>query len=234
MSATLLPPTVTPAPEEAVRPSDNGGNGGGGGNFEERHYGPNENPESDPERWKTPLSAYRTAALFAVFSITSVFATLTHILASRWVHSKDWVPIGLPHILYLNTAVLLASSFTFEFARSSLAREALQGCVRWLSTTLILGVAFVAGQIVAWRQFIGRGLHLGSNLGSFFFYCFTAAHAIHLLGGVIALFYVILFANRLSQRGRQKTAVSAVAFYWHFMDGLWLYLLALLFMTIQH
>jgi heme/copper-type cytochrome/quinol oxidase subunit 3 len=42
-----------------------------------------------------------------------------------------------------------------------------------------------------------------------------------------------LFAKTLAQRGRQKTAVTAVAFYWHFMDGLWLYLLALLFFSIQ-
>ena len=234
MAATLLPPTVQPAREESPRISDGGGNGNGGGNIEERHYSPGENPESDPERWKTPLSAYRTAALFAVFSITSVFATLTHILASRWVHSKDWVPISLPHVLYANTGVLLVSSVTFELARRSLAREALRRCVRWLSITLLLGMLFIVGQIAAWRELVFRGLHPISNPGSFFFYCFTAVHGLHLLGGVLALAYVIVFAGRLASRGREKTAVGTVAFYWHFMDALWMYLLALLVFTIEH
>lgn len=232
IAVTLIPPTL-PEQEEAARPSDNGGNGNGGGNFEEPDRGPNENPEPDPERYATPLSAYKTAALFAMFSIMSVFATLTHILESRWVHSRDWVPIDLPHILYLNTAVLLASSLTFELARRSISREALNRCVRWLAITLLLGVCFVAGQVVAWREVVARGLFVASNPGSFFFYFFTAAHGLHLVGGFLALTYVIVFAKTLSQRGRQKTAVSAVAFYWHFMDVLWIYLLALLLFTIQ-
>ena len=233
MPATLPPPPVSVEPEELVRPSDNGGNGSGGGNIEEPDRGPNENPEPDPERYDTPLSAYKTAAFFAMVSITSLFSALTHILESRWVHSRDWVPIDLPHILYFNTAVLLASSLTFELARRSLARDAFQRCVRWLGVTLLLGAGFVAGQVMAWREFVARGLFVASNPGSFFFYFFTAAHGLHLVGGFLALSYVILFAKTLAQRGRQKTAVSAVAFYWHFMDGLWLYLLALLFFTIQ-
>lgn len=240
MSATILPPTapspVSPSqPEQALHPSDNdGGNGTGGGDSEERRYGPNEEPEANPERWATPLSAYRTVALFAVFSVTSVFAAITHVLASRWVHSKDWLSVSLPHILYLNTVVLLISSWTIELARRSLAREAFQRCLRWLSVTLFLGTAFVAGQIMAWREFVFRGFYLTSNPGSFFFYFLTAAHGLHLLAAVLALAYVMVFANRLVRRGRQQTAVNTVAFCWHFLDGLWLYVLALLFMTIQH
>jgi len=233
MSATLLPPTI-PAPiEEPVRPPDGGGNGNGRDNFEEPHYGPNEDPQNDPEHWATPLSAYRAAALFAVFSITSVFATLTHILASRWVHSKDWTSVRLPHILYFNTAILLVSSLTIELARLSLSREAFKRSVSWLWFTLILGIVFVAGQVVAWKEIVLRGLYLTSNPGSFFFYFLTAAHGVHLLGGMLALSYVIVFAGGLVRRGRQKTAVSTVAFYWHFMDALWIYLLALLLTSVQ-
>ena len=237
MSATLVPPPVVPPNEEGVRPSDTGGNGGGGRNIEERHYGGGDNPEGDPdnnpERWSTPLSAYRTVALFAIFSITSVFATLTHILAARWVNSRDWIPLALPHILYLNTGVLLISSLTIEVARFSLAREAFHRSVRWLWVTLILGIAFVAGQIIAWKAFVLRGLYLSSNPGSFFFYFLTGAHGLHLLVGIAALCYVIAFSRTLVRRGRQRTALSTLAFYWHFMDGLWLYLFILLFMTVQ-
>ena len=104
------------------------------------------------ERWQTPLSAYPTAILFVIFSILSLFATLTHILESRWVHSKDWISISLPPILFVNTAILLVSSVTVELARRSLRRNTRKGCTRWLCVTLVLGLGFVAGQLAAWRE----------------------------------------------------------------------------------
>ncbi len=233
MDASLLPPPVAPAAQKEAVPSDNNANGSGGGNFNDPDYRPDENSGADPERWATPLSAYRTAALFLIFSIASVFATLTHILAFRWIHSQDWVSLALPPILYFNTAVLLTSSMTMELARLSVSRKTAHSPARWLSVTLFLGLLFVAGQLVAWREFSDRGLYVASNPGSFFFYFLTATHGVHLAAGVLALGYVALFASRLAGKGRQQTAVSVVALYWHFMDALWLYLLALLFFTIQ-
>lgn len=231
LAATLIPPPEKRVFEKEISPS-NGGNGFGGGKIDEPDYHPEGNPVPDPERWATPLSAYRTAALFVVFSIMSVFATLTHILLSRWVHSSDWVSLPLPHILYLNTAILLLSSLTIALARASAEKDRKAG-VPWLGFTLILGLAFVGGQVVAWRELVLKGLYVASNPGNFFFYFLTAAHAIHLLGGVLALAYVVLFSRRLARKGRSKTAVGVVAMYWHFMDALWIYVLVLLFVTVQ-
>jgi cytochrome c oxidase subunit 3 len=233
MASSLLPPPVAPAPEREAPRSDHNGNGFGGGNVDHPDDGRRENPEPDPERWATPLSAYRTASLFAIFSILSVFATLTHVLESRWVHSKDWVSIALPHILYVNTVVLMLSSLTIELARFFAGRRDPQRCARWLIVTLLLGCAFVGGQLVAWRNLVSHGLYVASNPGSFFFYFLTATHGLHLSGGILALAGVVLFASQLTKKNRQQTAVNVLALYWHFMDGLWLYLFALLFVTIQ-
>lgn len=233
MSTILLPPPVAPQPKRQKSLYDHNGNGSGGGDTGYPGDPRRDNPEPDPERWATPLGAYRTASWFAVFSIMSVFATLTHVLESRWVHSKDWVSVALPDILYINTAVLLASSLTIEFARASAARQNAARCVRWLVATLLLGFAFVAGQLVAWRELVSRGLYVASNPGSFFFYFLTAAHAVHLLAGILALAGVLLFAGRLARKNRQEPAVGALSIYWHFMDALWLYLLVLLLATIQ-
>ena len=232
-SSLLPPPPVAPAPEKEAPVSDHNGKGFDGGNIEFPGDDRRWDPDPVPERWATPLAAYRIAGRFIVISITSVFATLTHILESRWVHSKDWVPIALPHILYLNTAVLLVSSATIELARLAAKRQRGKTCATWLRITLLLGIVFVAGQLVAWRELVARRLYVGSNPGSFFFYFLTGAHAFHLLGGILALLYAILFAGRLARGERRQTAVGVVAFYWHFMDGLWLYLLALLSVTIQ-
>jgi len=94
---------------------------------------------------------------------------------------------------------------------------------------MALGVLFVLGQFVAWRILAGQGIYLATNPASSFFYIFTGAHALHLLGGVCALLYV---AWRKSDRARISLAVAAevTSYYWHFMDALWLFLLALLYL----
>jgi cytochrome c oxidase subunit 3 len=91
-----------------------------------------------------------------------------------------------------------------------------------------LGLLFVGSQLTAWRELAWRGVYLATNPSSSFFYLLTAAHGVHLLGGIIALLYLVVRAGRISLRPRQATALDVTAIYWHFMDGLWLYILLLL------
>jgi cytochrome c oxidase subunit 3 len=92
-----------------------------------------------------------------------------------------------------------------------------------------LGILFVAGQLIAWRQLVSQGVFLASNQASSFFYIFTGAHAAHLLGGVAALLYVSL--RKLDTKKVSLPALAEIAsYYWHFMDGLWVFLLALLYL----
>jgi len=87
----------------------------------------------------------------------------------------------------------------------------------------------VAGQYVAWSQLSAEGLYLATNPSSSFFYVLTATHALHLLGGLGGLIYVI---RRLSKSSLRRSTLDATARYWHFMDGLWLYLLFLLWIKL--
>ncbi|MGH9690602.1 MAG: cytochrome c oxidase subunit 3 [Candidatus Acidiferrales bacterium] len=233
MATTSVPPRIVPKPEQEAPLSDHNGNGFGGGNFDEPNYGPHDDSESDPNRWSVPLSAYRSGMWVAIVSIISLFLALTRVLEARWVNSKDWVSVPLPHVLYLNTAVLLASSLAIELARFSLRAGSRKRCALWLSLTMLLGLIFVGGQLIAWQELASHGVYLASHPGSFFFYLITATHGLHVLGGIIALACIILCAGRLQRKGKQQTAVGVVALYWHFMDGLWLYLFALLFITVQ-
>jgi cytochrome c oxidase subunit III len=233
VATTSLPPGVVPKPERDAPLSDGGTGGGfGGGNLDEPNYGPHD-PDSDPERWAVPLSAYPAGMWVAIVSIISLFLALTRAVELRWVNSKDWVSIALPHILYLNTVLLLVSSLTIELARLALRSGSRKRCALWLYATLFLGLAFVGGQLIAWQELVSRGVYLASHPGSFFFYLITATHGLHLLGGIVALACIIACANRLQRKRKQHTAVRVVALYWHFMDGLWLYVFALLFLTIQ-
>ena len=99
--------------------------------------------------------------------------------------------------------------------------------------TLILGLVFLAGQLVAWQQLVARGLYLASNPGSFFIYLISGVHGFHLLGGIGALTFIVIFFNTWEEKLKQETAVSVIALYWHFMDALWIYLLIMLFITVQ-
>jgi cytochrome c oxidase subunit III len=232
MPTDLLSQLVSPVPEPEHSLSDDNSIGIGGGPGDPGSD-PHENSELEPEPQVTPLSAYRMFTFLAIIWIVALFATLALVLESRWVYSKDWVSIPLPHILYVNTGLLLISSLTIEFARSSLRAEAGRRCTRWILLTLLLGLAFVGGQIVAWLELSFRGLHLASNPGSFFFYLITGAHGVHLLVGIISLASLGLSVSQLAQKFRQQTAMDTVALYWHFMNGLWVCLLALLLITIQ-
>src|SRR5712691_4635162 len=100
---------------------------------------------------------------------------------------------------------------------------------RWLYITLFLGLFFVAGQYVAWLQLRSQGLYLATNPNSSFFYVLTAVHALHVLGGLGGLVRVI---HRLKQSILRKSTLDATAYYWHFMDVLWVYLLLLLWMKL--
>jgi cytochrome c oxidase subunit 3 len=99
--------------------------------------------------------------------------------------------------------------------------------------TVVLGLGFVASQLIAWRQLVRQGVYLASNPHSSFFYLFTAAHGVHVLGGILALTYLLLRTRKkrdsLEGELRRIGTADGATIYWHFMDVLWICLFWLLF-----
>jgi len=156
---------------------------------------------------------------------------------------RDWGNVDLPWaLLGINTAVLLLSSLTMELARRKAARQAALAPVSsipgislgeernlpWLGITVVLGLAFLVGQWLAWGELHNRGFYVDTSPSSSFAFLLTIAHAVHLGGGILAL----LWAARASLLRRplesQRIVVDITAWYWHFMGLLWLYVFALL------
>jgi cytochrome c oxidase subunit 3 len=171
----------------------------------------------------------RSGIWVGIFAITMSFAAFTSALYVRQ-GSGDWAHIVLPSIMYANTAVLFISSLTMEMSRRTIATSLSSAvrergrALRWLAATLLLGLAFVAGQYLAWRHLAAQGLYLATNSNSSFFYVFTAMHALHLLGGIGALIYLI--ARFAGSEGTWRPSLPHnTSVYWHFMGVLWLYLL---------
>ena len=176
-----------------------------------------------------PRRAYFTAMQLGLAGIVMFFMALTSSFLVRRGLGTDWVAISLPPVLWFNSVVLLASSAAIEVARRHLEAGEAHSFRYWWGLTIALGLLFLGGQVLAWRQLAAQGVFLSSNPDSSFFYLLTAAHGVHLAGGIVALLYV---AFRRWQRSRidQATAAAVAGIYWHFMDGLWLFLLALLYL----
>ena len=176
-----------------------------------------------------------TAIWVLLFAITMMFAAFSSALFVRKGSSLDWRTFTLPSILYFNTLLLIASSVTLEVSRRRVAafmggqKSQVESPARWLYITLFLGLLFVAGQYVAWSQLSAEGLYLATNPSCSFFYVLTATHALHVLGGLGGLIYVI---RKLSKLTLRRSQLVATARYWHFMGILWLYLLLLLWMKL--
>jgi cytochrome c oxidase subunit 3 len=201
--------------------------GGGGGN---RPPAGGDGGDGDKRRRPGPTSPrrYYTAVALAIVSILMFFMALASAYIIRKA-SSDWVPVHLPAVLWINTAALLASSATMEWARRRLAAANLNGFRTLWQVTTGLGFLFLVGQLIAWRQLVAQGVYVSTNPASSFFYIFTAAHGLHLLGGVGALLYVSFRAFEKTKLSR-TTAAEVTSYYWHFMDGLWVFLLALLYL----
>ena len=95
--------------------------------------------------------------------------------------------------------------------------------------TCLLGTAFLAGQLWVWKLLADQGIYLSGNPHSSFFYLLTGVHGVHLLGGVAALVYLTARTWSSAAPVLGKVSLNVTALYWHFMDGLWIYLLVLLF-----
>ena len=158
-----------------------------------------------------------------------VFAAFTSAMVVRRGLSDDWVSMPKPAILWVNTAILLASSIVLDFSRRALKKGDRSKFNLWWTVATGLGVAFLVGQAWAWRILKDAGIYVSSNPSSSFFYVLTASHAFHLLGGVTALVWVDVQALRLRLGPAKRTAIDVSAIFWHFLDGLWLYLMVLFY-----
>jgi len=201
---------------------------GGGGNLPPVDRDGGGDDGKRPRGWKPSPKRYYTGMALGIVSILMFFMALVSAFLVRR-GSGNWVPVRIPTLMWVNTCVLLASSATLEMARHRLSLGFVAAYKKlWLVTT-VLGIAFLIGQVVAWRLLTAQGIYLASNPASSFFYIFTGAHALHLFAGVAALLYV---AKRNFDQAQVSCSVASevTSYYWHFMDALWLFLLALLYL----
>ena len=227
---------------------------GGGGVLPPAYGGGGDNGPGDGSNdYLRRLNRARLALVLALASISVLFVTFTVVFVLRhasmvldrrtgmYVH--EWMRVTLPvRLLLVNTFVLLLSSLSIEMARRSVRREMALAPLRgipgialdfgtgipWIGITVTLGLMFLGGQWMAWEILRAHGFHVDSGGSSPFVYLLTAAHAVHLAGGILVLLYaglIFLLHRTVEQR---RIVVEVAAWYWHFMGVLWVYIFALL------
>lgn len=212
------------------------GGPGGGGPRDHGPFDPGGGGGDDGDRGGRGVPGAGLLAMrFLLVSITMLFVTIGVAYHERAKAPAHWQHIHVPPLLWLSTALILASTWTLELARAAFERKNSLRYARWLELTVAIGVAFLASQVFALRELAGQGIYLRNNPHSSLFYVLTGAHGLHLIGGIVALVYLLIKASVrpevvLFDFKRQRNRAAAAALYWHFLAGIWLCLfLALLF-----
>ncbi len=172
------------------------------------------------DRGRIPQRTYVTGMVIALGGIVMFFLALASAsIVRKGLANMDWQPFELPRILWVNTLVLIGSSVTLVHSRRRFLAQQFEEFRHWWVVTAILGILFLAGQIIAWWQLASSGIFLSTSPNSGFFYVFTVAHGVHLLGGIAGLLAIGWQSRGILLR---KTATKVIALYWHCMTVLWL------------
>ena len=221
------PPQARPGGPNRGGPTDLGpdDHGGGGGD------------DGEPDDRYTPGLSLLGMRLMLV-SITALFIVLAIVCLVRSRSPKFWQPVRVPHLLWVSTVIILASSATLETARRFLRTQRIRRYARCLGVTVALGIAFLGSQALSLRELVQQGFYLSGNPHSSMFFIITGVHGVHLVAGIAVLLYLWLRATFQPQvayreHRRQQARYAVAALYWHALDGLWIAMFALL-LAVSH
>ncbi len=195
------------------------------------------------------IKASKGLMWFGLISITMLFAGLTSGYIVRQGEGK-WVEFAMPQLFWISTILIILSSVTMQWAVNSAKRNNLKNLKLAAGLTVLLGIGFVVSQYLAWSQLVSQGIYFvgqikditgpyeyipagketaaeiatTGNVAGSFLYVITGLHVAHLVGGMIALFVVFSRALLGKYSSTNYNGVSICAIYWHFLDGLWVYL----------
>jgi cytochrome c oxidase subunit III len=148
--------------------------------------------------------------------------------------ATQWPPPETPHLetwyAAILTATLVSSSVTMQFGVWAIRKNDQRRLVLWLAVTLVLGVAFLAGQANEYRQLIEEGMTLSSGVFGSTFFTLTGFHGAHVAGGAAFTVIVLLRARSGQFTARHHDTVEMASYYWHFVDVVWIGLFSTIYL----
>ncbi|MFC6717680.1 heme-copper oxidase subunit III [Natrialbaceae archaeon GCM10025810] len=175
-----------------------------------------------------------SVAATVLFLVTDVHTFAALFVYYFFIRVGAWPPEELPHLLsslvLVNTLILIASSVTLHFAHEALDDGRGRRFTALLWTTFALGVVFLGGQALEYYEFlVAEGFTVTSGVYASAFYGLTGLHGFHVAIGVGALGVLGVRATRGAYGPDRDTGVETVSLYWHFVDVVWLFLVAVLY-----
>ncbi len=207
-------------------PGSGGRNKGGGGSD-----GPNDGADGEPTAFRPEKARILTGFLLLVVLMTfgGMIGAYVVIATNK---AAEWQPFALPIPVWISTALILLSSISYVISERATNVNDQPKAKKWMIVTTVLGAFFISSQILAWLELTRRGLYMEGNPYAGFFYILTAVHAVHVIGGILALSSILLKswypAGNETDVLRRISLAKVVGWYWHFMGLLWLVLLFML------
>ena len=165
-----------------------------------------------------------------IVTVIMVFAGLTSAYVVIQVEG-NCLQFDLPILLWITSGIILASSGTMHWAYLAAKKDNLKQVKLAMTITTLLGIAFVIGQVSAWGDMVANDVYLVGNPSGSFVYILTGLHGLHLFGGMIFLLIVLVATYKYKVHSKNMNQITMCATYWHFLDGLWLYLFIFLLLN---
>ena len=165
-----------------------------------------------------------------IVTVVMIFAAMTSAYIVRQSEG-NWLEFDLPQSFWLTSGIILLSSVTMHWAYWSAKRDNLKSLRIAMIVTTVLGVAFLVGQYLAWGDLVAMDVYFVGNPGGSFVYVLSGLHAAHLIGGVVFLLITLVSVLRYRVHAKSMDQIEMCATYWHFLDGLWLYLFVFLLLN---
>jgi len=178
---------------------------------------------------KNRIHPYKFTLWIGLASIVMMFTAFT----SAYIIKRNlanWITFELPTIFIYSTGIILISSLTIIASRNFFRQREMAQYRRWLLVTLLLGVTFVLLQLLGFSQLWHQGITLTRNVSFSFLYIIVGLHALHVLGGVIALAIILTKSYSFKRKIYSTIPIDMMNTYWHFVDLLWIYLLVFLYL----
>lgn len=169
------------------------------------------------------MNPLKFALWLFIVSFIMIFASLTSAYIVRRGEG-NWLEFELPSLFWINTVILLLSSVTIQYALYAAKKDNLNNMKVALATTFLLGTCFLIGQWYAWDQMVDMNVFFVGNPSGSFVYVLSGLHAAHIGGGLVFLLIVLIMSFRELIHAKKLLWIEICTTFWHFLDGLWLYL----------
>jgi cytochrome c oxidase subunit 3 len=184
------------------------------------------------EEPKQPLTmnAKKFAMWLFLVSVGMLFAAFSSAYIVRQAEG-NWVDFALPSLFYFTTAIIILSSITIQLAYFAAKKDDLERVKLLVGVTTVLGLLFLIGQVIGWKQLTESSIYLVGNPSGSFVYILTGLHGAHLIGGIVYLLIVLFAAFRMKINSNNLLQLELCVTYWHFLGGLWIYLFVFLILN---